>query len=78
MNSTAISGPQRNEVMNAGNRFKIIKEIGSGSFSIIYHASDNHKSSDVALKMEKPDKAKKILIGEFEFLKKLLGKNGIV
>jgi hypothetical protein len=28
--------------------------------------------------MEKPDKAKKILIGEHDFLKKLQGKQGIV
>jgi tau tubulin kinase len=28
--------------------------------------------------MEKADKAKKILIGEYEFLKKLQGKKGIV
>jgi len=41
------------------------------SLGVIYHASDNLRHCDVALKMEKPDKAKKILLGEYEFLKKL-------
>jgi hypothetical protein len=45
---------------------------------VIYHATDNMRHSEVALKMEKPDKAKKILVGEYEFLKKLQGKKGIV
>lgn len=45
---------------------------------MIYHATDHQRRCDVALKMEKADKAKKILIGEYEFLKKLQGKRGIV
>lgn len=45
---------------------------------VIYHAIDHKHNCEVALKMEKADKAKKILIGEYDFLKKLKGKQGIV
>ena len=40
------------------NRFKIGNELGAGSFSTIYEAFDLKKNKKVAIKMEKPDKAK--------------------
>ena len=43
-------------------RYKIGQELGSGSFSTIYEAFDLKKNMKVAIKMEKPDKAKRILI----------------
>jgi predicted Ser/Thr protein kinase len=52
-------------------RFKIGQELGSGSFSTIYQAFDYKRSKHVAIKMEKPDKAKRILQQEYQFLKKL-------
>lgn len=43
-------------------RFKIGPELGAGSFSTIYEAYDLKKNKKKAIKMEKPDKAKRILI----------------
>jgi serine/threonine protein kinase len=45
--------------------YKIIQELGSGSFSVIYQAIDYQRSKEVALKMEKPDKARRILVAEY-------------
>ena len=59
-------------------RYKILGELGSGSFSVTYHASDLEQGIDVAIKMEKQDKARKILKSEYEFLRKLQGQDGIV
>lgn len=50
------------------NRFKIIKLLGRGSFSTIYSAIDLSNNQKVALKVEKPDKSKRILIFEYETL----------
>jgi serine/threonine protein kinase len=59
-------------------RYKIGQELGSGSFSTIYEAFDMKKNMKVAIKMEKPDKAKRILIQEYQFLKKLTGVQGVL
>ena len=45
---------------------------------VTYQASDRLKSIDVALKMEKQDKARKILKSEYEFLRKLINYEGII
>lgn len=45
---------------------------------VTYHASDRQSNFDVALKMEKQDKARKILKSEYEFLCKLHGYEGII
>ena len=62
-------------------RFEIGIQLGEGSFSIfsfnlgkIYQAYDKKYKRQVALKLEKEDKSKKILRFEYETLKKLQGK----
>ena len=62
----------------ATQRYKIGQELGSGSFSTIYEALDYKKQRRVAIKMEKPDKAKRILQQEYQFLKRLLGVQGVL
>jgi tau tubulin kinase len=52
--------------------------LSDNLLGVIYQATDKHRTCDVAIKMEKPDKAKRILTSEYEFLKKLQGKKGIV
>jgi serine/threonine protein kinase len=52
-------------------RFQIIKCLGKGSFSTIYSALDFKSNSKVALKVEKSDKSKRILIFEYEALMQL-------
>ena len=63
-------------------RFEIIDKLGEGSFSKmsifilgkVYKAFDKISNRDVALKVEKDHKSKKILKFEFEILKDLQGK----
>ena len=59
-------------------RFEVKEMLGEGSFSIIiinqgkiYKATDNVAKNDVALKIEKEDKSKKILKLEYEILNDL-------
>eukprot|EP00347_Sterkiella_histriomuscorum_P017626 403348619 len=59
-------------------RYRIICELGQGSFSKIFKAYDKVLKRDVALKMEKEDKAKRILEGEYELIKRLQGLPRIV
>lgn len=63
-------------------RFTLKEELGSGSFSnwfsvisigVIYRAYDGLLKKHVALKIEKSDKAKRILKSEYEFLLRLKG-----
>ncbi|CDW88824.1 serine threonine protein kinase [Stylonychia lemnae] len=66
-------------------RYILHSELGQGSFSkllkklikflgVIYQAFDIYAQRDVALKMEKKDKARKILQNEYSFLKRLQSK----
>ena len=62
-------------------RFTLIKELGQGSFSkcfnpqlnpfigTLYSAEDCIRKEKVALKIEKPDKSKRILMFEYDILK---------
>ncbi|CDW80327.1 serine threonine protein kinase [Stylonychia lemnae] len=59
-------------------RYRIISELGQGSFSRIFKAYDRDMNLEVALKMEKEDKAKRILQTEYQYLKKLQGQSRIV
>ena len=52
-------------------RCRIIDEINAGVFSTIYHAYDNHKQCEVALKIQRPGISSKYLIKEYEILKSL-------
>ncbi len=62
-------------------RFLIKKQLGQGSFSTlcphtlgtIYSAADYVRKETVALKVEKADKSKKVLMFEFQVLKNLQG-----
>ncbi|TNV83274.1 hypothetical protein FGO68_gene1889 [Halteria grandinella] len=49
--------------------------MGSGSFSTIYSAEDRLRREKVALKIEKPDKPKRVLMFEFDVLKQIQGLN---
>jgi serine/threonine protein kinase len=59
--------------METHNRFDIKQQLGEGSFSKIYQAYDKHLKREVALKVEKEDKHKKILKFEYEILRNLQG-----
>lgn len=66
--------------MDRGCRYDIKEMLGEGSFSKaliyvgkIYKAFDKKLNMDVALKIEKEDKHKKILKLEYEILKNLQG-----
>jgi predicted Ser/Thr protein kinase len=62
-------------------RFEIKEKIGEGSFSInqiviigkVFKAFDNITNQEVALKVEKEDKNKKILKFEYDILQDLQG-----
>ncbi len=63
-----------NKSTNLGlNRFTVKKQLGQGSFSTIYSAYDHVRKEWVALKVEKADKSKKILMFEYQVLKNLQG-----
>ena len=64
--------------METHNRFDIKQQLGEGSFSKIYQAYDKHLKREVALKVEKEDKHKKILKFEYEILRNLQGKYIII
>lgn len=52
-------------------RYEILKLIGEGSFSKTYSAKDNLLNKSIAIKVEKPDKDKRILKSEYDILKAL-------
>ena len=54
-------------------RFEIKTILGEGSFSKLYQAYDRKYKKEVALKVEKEDKIKKILKNEYEILKNIQG-----
>lgn len=71
-------------MMKIDDRFTLIKQMGSGSFSkliiqlnsgigTIYSAEDRLRREKVALKIEKPDKPKRVLMFEFDVLKQIQG-----
>ena len=60
-------------MMIVDDRFKILKLLGQGSFSTIYSAIDLKTQQKVALKVEKADKSKRILIFEYDTLQQLQG-----
>ena len=65
--------------LNKVSRFEVKEQLGEGSFSNLslinsgklYKAYDKIQSCDVALKVEKEDKSKKILKFEYEILRNL-------
>lgn len=58
--------------------FSIIGELGSGSFSVIYEVDDYARGTRAAIKMEKPDKARAILVSEYELMCRVNGLPGVV
>jgi len=54
-------------------RFMIKNKLGQGTFSIIYEAFDRQQNMNVALKIEKKDKQKTILLFEYHVLQSLVG-----
>lgn len=52
----------------------IKNKLGQGTFSIIYEAFDRQQNMNVALKIEKKDKQKTILLFEYHVLQSLVGK----
>ena len=58
-------------------RFKVLKQLGQGSFSTIYSAYDSKRKEKVALKVEKPDKSKRILMFEYDTVLQLQGLDNI-
>lgn len=61
------------ETLRISERFNIKHKLGQGTFSFIYQAFDNFLQKDVALKVEKKDKNKSILIFEYNVLQSLKG-----
>jgi serine/threonine protein kinase len=45
--------------------FELIEELGSGAFSVLYVARDRESNKEVAIKMEKQDKSRSVLIAEY-------------
>lgn len=74
-------------MMKPNDRFLLLKQLGQGSFSIylnfikdafifvgtIFSAEDKLRNEKVAVKIEKPDKSKRILMFEYDVLKQLQG-----
>ena len=58
--------------------FELIEELGSGAFSVLYVARDRESNKEVAIKMEKQDKSRSVLIAEYQCLHHLKGKKGII
>lgn len=82
--SGLLSKPQQAHQPNQGSipnkdslkiseRFDLKQKLGQGTFSFIYQAFDHNSRKDVALKVEKKDKNKSILIFEFNVLINLKG-----
>ena len=61
------------ESLRNSNRFIIKNKLGQGTFSIIYEAFDRTSNRNVALKIEKKDKQKTILLFEYHVLQSLAG-----
>lgn len=59
--------------MKISDRFTLRHKLGQGTFSFIYEAYDKVLALDVAIKVEKKDKNKNILIFEFQVLNNLKG-----
>lgn len=57
---------------------ELLDELGSGSFSVLYLADDHSRHKKVAIKMEKPEKPRSILLTEYQCLLRLNGLPGIV
>jgi hypothetical protein len=51
-----------------------MSELGSGSYSVIYRAFDHENQTEVAIKMEKPERSRSILISEYACLLRLKGR----
>jgi hypothetical protein len=68
-----------NDEIIVPSRFKLIKRLGQGTFSMapsssigyIYEAFDSKLNKNVALKLEKKDKNKSILKFEYQVLRAL-------
>lgn len=56
------------ETVRVSDRFEVKQKLGQGTFSFIYQAYDSSLRKDVALKVEKKDKNKSILIFEYNVL----------
>ena len=56
----------------------MLKELGAGSFSVIYAAFDVARDKKIAIKMEKPDKSRSVLVSEYQLLTKLKGVPGVI
>lgn len=52
-------------------RFQLKKKLGQGTFSVIFEAWDTKRKENVALKLEKKDKIKTILLFEYKVLSNL-------
>ena len=65
------------EESKKNNRFNIIKLLGEGSFSKTYSAFDTILEKKVALKIEKPEKEKRVLKMEYDTLKVLQKCNSV-
>ena len=52
-------------------RFELVKKLGQGTFSFIYEAVDRVMGRNMALKIEKKDKNRNILVFEYKVLKHL-------
>jgi serine/threonine protein kinase len=61
------------ETLKISDRFNLVKKLGQGTFSFIYEAFDKKLQKNVALKIEKKDKNKSILIFEYNVLNVLKG-----
>jgi len=61
------------ETLKISDRFSLKQKLGQGTFSYIYEALDRHLNKNVALKVEKKDKSKTILMFEYNVLINLKG-----
>jgi serine/threonine protein kinase len=59
--------------IKVSDRFVLSKKLGQGTFSFIYEAFDTIMQRNVALKIEKKDKNKNILMFEYNVLNCLKG-----
>jgi len=62
-----------NDTLKISERFNLKQKLGQGTFSFIYQAYDQVLKKDVALKVEKKDKNKSILVFEYNVLVSLKG-----
>lgn len=52
--------------------------LGAGAYSVTYEAIDHELGRHVAIKMERNDKPRSILVNEFDFLKRIKGSPGVI